>query len=319
MAFPWAAVAEGVATLGSAALANVKKRGSSRMMQVSKELAAYNTQLNEEVYNKYESPSAMMRQYKEAGLNPALIYGGASPGSVDAGQVSTNPSDYEDYRSNFAQQALQGLSSGLSAYQSFVGNQIANTNAAKAGRLMDEKITAEQLSNQLKEATNQYNIESLATDVESKRFSLAYNQVIKWQEGLNNLDMQIAQLEGQKIKNRKTKEEIRNLRKVRQEISAHIDLMNAQMDSINEELDFRRETKEDRKLGIKLGNYQTAVNTQNAGYLGKIYSNNASWNDTFNADKHYQNVYSGPALWNLPGAAIKTFDRWLTNLIYGRK
>lgn len=46
----------------------------------------------EKMYNQYESPAAMMRQYAEAGLNPALMYGGAgspspsfsgaSPGSV---------------------------------------------------------------------------------------------------------------------------------------------------------------------------------------------------------------------------------------------
>lgn len=33
---------------------------------------------NEEMYNKYESPSALMAQYKEAGLNPALMYEGAA-------------------------------------------------------------------------------------------------------------------------------------------------------------------------------------------------------------------------------------------------
>lgn len=37
---------------------------------------------NEYLYNEYESPSAMMRQYQEAGLNPALMYGDASSGNV---------------------------------------------------------------------------------------------------------------------------------------------------------------------------------------------------------------------------------------------
>lgn len=43
-------------------------------------LAKYQTQMQEEFYNKYSSPEALMRQYKEAGLNPNLVYGSASAG-----------------------------------------------------------------------------------------------------------------------------------------------------------------------------------------------------------------------------------------------
>lgn len=38
-------------------------------------------QWQEDFYNQYESPSAKMRQYEEAGLNPALMYGGATGAS----------------------------------------------------------------------------------------------------------------------------------------------------------------------------------------------------------------------------------------------
>ena len=47
----------------------------------------------EEMYNKYQSPQAMMQQYREAGLNPALMYGGGqatTPPSVSAGSGSSN-------------------------------------------------------------------------------------------------------------------------------------------------------------------------------------------------------------------------------------
>lgn len=39
-------------------------------------------QYNEYLYNQYESPAAQMRQYQSAGLNPALMYGGATGGHV---------------------------------------------------------------------------------------------------------------------------------------------------------------------------------------------------------------------------------------------
>lgn len=44
------------------------------------DLAKYQTQVNEDFYNKYSSPEAMMRQYSEAGLNPNLVYGSAGAG-----------------------------------------------------------------------------------------------------------------------------------------------------------------------------------------------------------------------------------------------
>lgn len=39
----------------------------------------------ESMYNQYQSPSAMVDQYKEAGLNPALMYGSAGSGSIPSG------------------------------------------------------------------------------------------------------------------------------------------------------------------------------------------------------------------------------------------
>lgn len=48
----------------------------------------------EEMYNKYESPQAMIRQYQDAGLNPALMYGGAgspSPSFSPSSPQSVTP------------------------------------------------------------------------------------------------------------------------------------------------------------------------------------------------------------------------------------
>lgn len=43
-------------------------------------LANYQSQMQEEYYKKYSSPQALMQQYKDAGLNPNLVYGSASAG-----------------------------------------------------------------------------------------------------------------------------------------------------------------------------------------------------------------------------------------------
>lgn len=52
-------------------------------------------QWQEDMYNKYNSPSALVRQYDEAGINPALMFGGqtpAAPTETQAAAVAPNPS-----------------------------------------------------------------------------------------------------------------------------------------------------------------------------------------------------------------------------------
>jgi hypothetical protein len=56
------------------------KAAIDQQNQWQMELAKYQAQVNEDFYNKYSSPSAMMRQYQEAGLNPNLVYGSAASG-----------------------------------------------------------------------------------------------------------------------------------------------------------------------------------------------------------------------------------------------
>lgn len=51
-------------------------------MQWDYSQAVEEREYNEYLYNQYESPQAQMRQYQEAGLNPALMYGDATGGNV---------------------------------------------------------------------------------------------------------------------------------------------------------------------------------------------------------------------------------------------
>lgn len=53
--------------------------------QAQRELAEYQAQWNEQMWNRqneYNTPSAQMQRFKEAGLNPNLIYGQGSPGNA---------------------------------------------------------------------------------------------------------------------------------------------------------------------------------------------------------------------------------------------
>ncbi len=90
----------------------------NRSLAAERELTADERAYNEEMYNKYESPEAMLQQYKDAGLNPSLMYGGMSAGSpeiaeygdLQAGSLSNTPSypqfDVGGHFSDIAQNLL---------------------------------------------------------------------------------------------------------------------------------------------------------------------------------------------------------------------
>lgn len=77
-------------------------------------LAKYQAQANEEFYNKYSSPQALMRQFSEAGLNPNLVYGSAGSGQGNVPSF-TSPS-VERYMSG-----SEKLSTALSSIAQVAG------------------------------------------------------------------------------------------------------------------------------------------------------------------------------------------------------
>lgn len=99
------------------------------------DLAKYQTQMQEEFYNKYSSPEALMRQYKEAGLNPNLVYGSASAGqgnvpSFSAPQVQRNISGAD--KINKALSLLSGISGAVTGvYQAAAAKEAAQQAAIK--------------------------------------------------------------------------------------------------------------------------------------------------------------------------------------------
>lgn len=89
--------ASSVLNMAASALANYQSK------QYSKELMDYQNDINVANWERemqYNTPSAQMQRYKDAGLNPNLIYGQGSSGTTSAPSVS---------QSNFkAQKLLEG-------------------------------------------------------------------------------------------------------------------------------------------------------------------------------------------------------------------
>lgn len=110
-------------------------------------------QHSEDMYNQYESPAAMMRQYQEAGLNTALMYGGSSsPNPVDTSSGSS-PS----LESSGAPDILGQIFSMLSG-----ASQIADIGSQIKSRSVDNNVKQQNAE------TERYNAETNRMNAENE-------------------------------------------------------------------------------------------------------------------------------------------------------
>lgn len=99
------------------------------------QLAKYQTSAQEEFYNKYSSPEALMRQYKEAGLNPNLVYGSVSAGqgnvpSFSAPQIQRNISGSDKVNKALSMiSAITGITTGI--YQAAAAREAAEQSSIR--------------------------------------------------------------------------------------------------------------------------------------------------------------------------------------------
>lgn len=126
----WSLVAAAVAAIAgglTAYFSNRKATGRDRdLMEFNSSEASINRefqsaeaqkarQFQEDVYTKYQSPQAQVRQYQEAGLNPALMYGrGVTP--VSLSPASAGPSGSSASASPVGVSGVEGLVSMLSNF-----------------------------------------------------------------------------------------------------------------------------------------------------------------------------------------------------------
>lgn len=112
-AAPW--IAQGVNFLGGLF-------GANRQQKKNKELAQFQHEKNMELLKyqlEYDAPKAQMARYLEAGLNPNLIYGSATPGNMSSPPQypSVQPADYQSPYSSlgtkFQQSKLMEAQAGL--------------------------------------------------------------------------------------------------------------------------------------------------------------------------------------------------------------
>lgn len=95
-----------------------------------------------QMQNEYNAPIQQIQRYKDAGLNPALMYGGATAGNASQIQAPSKP-EYHHQRADMSGIG-GGIQAGLEQFYATKQMQIQMANAEKTGRLIDAQ-TARQL------------------------------------------------------------------------------------------------------------------------------------------------------------------------------
>lgn len=166
--------------------------------RLEKELTADERAYNEEMYLKYQSPDAMLQQYKDAGLNPSLLYGGMSFGSpeiADYGNIQALPSaqapsmpqfdtsrHFADIAQNLltlGQQALNRRSVENDSKRVEYEQTTARAQALKymsERNLIDKQTYEKELDNIFKESTLGQRIEQVSVCVEEGKQRIAESQ-----------------------------------------------------------------------------------------------------------------------------------------------
>lgn len=182
-------------------------------MQYNHDEAQIDRDWNERMYNMYQSPEAQMRQYREAGLNPALMYQGGVDINGPSGGSAASASGAdggEDPQSGFERvmgvmsQFLNMLTGASSIGQSVVQlkNQTSETRATveekKAHAANLEADTAgKQLSNQITAAFGMAN--AYYKNEQSKASIAATYQGIRESASRISLNDSTIELNGEKI------------------------------------------------------------------------------------------------------------------------
>lgn len=166
--------------------------------RLEKELTADERAYNEEMYNKYQSPEALLEQYKDAGLNPSLMYGGMnidSPEIADYGNIQANPSAQApsmaqfDTSSHFAdiahniltlgQQALNRQSVENDTNRVEYEQTVARAQVLKylsERDLIDKQTYEKELDNIFKQSTLGKRIEQVSVGVDEAKQRIAESQ-----------------------------------------------------------------------------------------------------------------------------------------------
>lgn len=224
---------------------NTSERLSSQEFQDQQRVAQ--NQYAEDIYNQYQSPLAMVEQYKAAGLNPRLAMEDGSAGSISA---SSGSSGGAPSGSHVSPASVSPPYMGAQGYvQSFSALAQGLKSLAEAKKAGMETNYGEQ---QFKEA-----IEGLKLDNEGKKLLNDINRATLPEKSRKELvllgqTIQNAQLTGKQIQ-----ETINNLKKSGQYTQKELDSYETRLQSL---LDLQASTKNQLDSSSRLNDSNVSLN-----------------------------------------------------------
>lgn len=187
---------DGNGEISSSAIGRGKGFSNTQLaeMQYNHDEAQLDRQFQEDMYNKYQSPEAQMRQYQAAGLNPALMYqggvdingpSGGSAASVSGAQGGDTPTNsFEQVMGVMSQ--FMNMITGASS----IGNQVVSLHNQSSATRADNALKDAQ-TEQTKVETNNSILKGKLQQIELDYKRQFYDLDIKEQEArIENLKKQ---------------------------------------------------------------------------------------------------------------------------------
>lgn len=219
-------------------------------MQYNHDEADRERQYNEEMYLKYQSPEAQMRQYQDAGLNPALMYEGGVDinGPSSAGAASTSGAVGGDSPTNGYEQVMGIMSQFMSMITgaSGIGNSVMDT---------VNKTSATRADNALKNAqTEQTKVETNNSILKGKLQQIE----LDYKRQFYDLDI------------KEQEERIENLKKQGKKILSDIDVNNSVIELNGAQIDLTRGLTNKAEKECALLTSQTLLTNLEAEKMSKL-------------------------------------------------
>ena len=244
-------------------------------MQYNHDEAQIDRDWNEQMYLKYQSPDAMMRQYQEAGLNPALMYeGGVDINGPSGGSSASTSSSQAGEGPQAGFERVMGVMSTLMQLMTGSGNIASTVQGIQSQRVQNENQTSKtnadvglieeqtkgvrednarkSIENEIYRATKAQQISKIQADSFLAEWEADVRAGVDPSEASDNLRIKYGldkamldktNSEKAKVDAEKSAIEAKNLREAKK-LSHELDLIDAQISKLNSETDFLKVQKD---------------------------------------------------------------------------
>jgi len=228
-----AAAASGGASLGSSIINSISTaQQNKKSRQWSEKM--YNQQYGDNIdfwqmQNEYNSPENQMSRFRDAGLNPALIYGQGSSGQ--AGSIQTPDVQQAQFRSPEWGNAMEGVGSFMSSIYDYEIKQaqIDNLKADNTVKLSQASLLASQnkrsdfdlgLESKLEEVSAEARREQLRKLKADTRYTLDDNER-KTAMNSQNIKESLERILNYRLSRAQTKEEIEKIKSQKKNLDSN--------------------------------------------------------------------------------------------------